>query len=161
MNGSKLDSKIERSTMNISNDSGLKRRLFARVAIGLTALALGVVAVACEQGAEGDRCNPDLSHNECNAGLVCTQPENCPESYSCPANGSSADPFCQPGCNGGLAAICEVTPDAAACQPDAGTDDAGSADGGTDSATDTGTDTGTDSSADSGSDASNDAPTGG
>jgi hypothetical protein len=141
--------------MNTSKENGLKRRLFARVAIGVAALAIGVIAVACEQGGEGDRCNPDLSHDECNAGLTCTQPVNCPENYCCPTNGSSTDPFCQPGCNGGLAAICTVDPDAAACQEDAGTDSA--SDTGADSASDTGTDSGTDSAPD----AINDAPTGG
>jgi hypothetical protein len=99
--------------MNISKVS-------KRVMIGLALALLGAIGVACEQGAEGDRCNPDLSHDECDNGLACTQPVNCPENYCCPTSGPSSDPNCQPGCNGGLAAICAADPDASACQVDSG-----------------------------------------
>src|ERR1700722_302824 len=94
--------------MNIS-------KMSKRVMIGLAVVLLGAIGVACEQGAEGDRCNPDLSHDECDNGLTCQQPVNCPENYCCPTSGKSSDPFCQPGCNGGLAAICAADPTAAEC----------------------------------------------
>jgi hypothetical protein len=72
--------------------------------IGLSAAALG-----CQQGAEGDYCNPDLSHNECNSGLVCMSPALCPESYCCPADLTGAtSPYCAEGCNGGAQAICNA-----------------------------------------------------
>jgi hypothetical protein len=75
-----------------------------------------VIALGCEQGREGDRCNPSLSHDECGSNLSCQQPENCPENYCCPISGASTNAFCQPGCNGGLEAICTATQnDAAAC----------------------------------------------
>jgi hypothetical protein len=59
-------------------------------------IAAGVVAaVGCEGGAEGDRCNPLLSHNDCNGGLTCMQPGTCAESYCCPTPASaSSNPFC-------------------------------------------------------------------
>ena len=82
----------------------------------LLAIFAALALAACEQGREGDRCNPDLSHDECNAGLSCQQPANCPENYCCPVDGESSNPFCQPGCNGGDIAICKAT-DACADAP--------------------------------------------
>jgi hypothetical protein len=100
------------------------------------------VVVACNEGGftddnvpEGDRCNPLASHNECSSGLVCTQatkPDGtgfgqgsgpiipfCPENYCCSvdSNGNinSSNPNCQPGCNGGAAAICTGAAGSAAC----------------------------------------------
>ncbi len=73
------------------------------------ALVIALLVLGCEQGREGDRCNPNLSHDECGSGLSCEQPENCPENYCCPTSGTSANPFCQPGCNGGAEAICAAT----------------------------------------------------
>jgi hypothetical protein len=71
---------------------------------------LGTAAHGCNQGREGDRCNPNLLPNagftfgenedECGSGLTCTQPMYCPENYCCPA-GPSMNPNCQPGCNDG------------------------------------------------------------
>jgi hypothetical protein len=81
-------------------------------------------SAACNQGAEGDRCNPDLSHDECNAGLSCQQPKNCPENYCCPIEGESTSAFCQPGCAGGLAAICAAEPSYDACVTEEGATDA-------------------------------------
>jgi len=80
----------------------------------LAAAALFVVTTnGCNQGAEGDRCNPALdstnpmyNEDECGAGLSCQQPMFCPENYCCPTTGTSANPSCQPGCNGGAAAGC-------------------------------------------------------
>ena len=56
----------------------------------------------------GERCvpSPPASHDECGSGLACTQPASCPENYCCPKDGTSNNPFCQPGCNGGQASIC-------------------------------------------------------
>src|SRR5580658_10056337 len=93
----------------------------------LTILLASVAAVltGCDQGAEGDRCNPDLvDSNECNGNLVCTQPASCPENYCCPPDGgASTNPNCQAGCNGGALSICEAQPDAliACIQADAAT----------------------------------------
>jgi hypothetical protein len=90
------------------------------------ALAVALAASGCAEGGggdEGERCNPALSHNECNDGLVCSQPDLCPENYCCPAAGGSSHPNCQTGCNGGAAAICTADKDPAACAfvfPDAG-----------------------------------------
>jgi hypothetical protein len=67
---------------------------------------------ACSVG-EGDACNPDLSHDECNAGLVCTTPANCANAYCCPASGMSTNGNC------------------AACPTDAGVDAAPAADSAT------------------------------
>jgi hypothetical protein len=58
---------------------------------GLAALALVLAAIlgcltGCDGGREGDRCNPDLSHNDCNDGLTCVQPSTCVENYCCPAD---------------------------------------------------------------------------
>jgi hypothetical protein len=149
--------------------------LYSRIGTALVAL-LGVgalVMAACSQGSEGDRCNPNLNagNPECNGGLTCMQPPLCPEAYCCPttADGglaSSASAWCQTGCNGGAASICNSGADAAAacefaCTNDPGdlsssassscgasTEDAGGdapseatspADGGTDAGKDTGT----------------------
>jgi len=107
-----------------------------------TLAAVTLVVVACNEGGftddnvpEGDRCNPLASHNECSSGLVCTQASKpdgtgfgqgtgpilpfCPENYCCSvdSNGNinSSNPNCQPGCNGGAAAICTAAAGSAAC----------------------------------------------
>jgi len=74
---------------------------------------------------QGDRCNPLDNHNECSSGSVCTGQGSaptipfCPENYCCSvdSNGNinSADPNCQPGCNGGAASICKANSDPGAC----------------------------------------------
>jgi hypothetical protein len=88
---------------------------FSLVGIALVALA-GTFALVggdgCNVGNEGERCNPDLSHDECNAGLSCQQPKNCPENYCCPTSGTSINPYCLPGCAGGQASICAAGGDA-------------------------------------------------
>jgi hypothetical protein len=103
------------------------------VALGLASLGLG-----CNEGEEGDYCNPELSHNECNSGLACTAASMgkattapyvftdpltwapnapCAENYCCPIKGGSDNPRCQPGCNGSAALICAADPDASyACE---------------------------------------------
>jgi hypothetical protein len=103
----------------------ITRNQAARIlAVGLVLVALGP---GCdEQGAEGDRCNPYLSHNDCNSGLICAghAPSSviipfCQENYCCPvdSNGNivSSNPNCQPGCNGSAAAICAADMDPGAC----------------------------------------------
>jgi hypothetical protein len=83
----------------------------------LIALVLGTGVTlsipACHQGDEGDRCNPARVANnddECGSGLSCQQPMNCPENYCCPTNGTSSNPWCQTGCNGGDISICLADP---------------------------------------------------
>ncbi len=97
----------------------------ARIASAIAGLGLlgALAATACSQGSEGDRCNPNLAagESECNGGLTCGSPPLCPEAYCCPtlADGGlapSRNPFCQPGCNGGAASICNSgQDDAGAC----------------------------------------------
>jgi hypothetical protein len=92
------------------------------VSTGLVGLALGAFGTGCNQGGEGDRCNPLSSSPGCSSGLHCVQPPHCPENYCCP-EGPSNDPFCQPGCNGGHAAMCAADPtqcDAATSGTDGG-----------------------------------------
>ena len=98
--------------MTIRTYQPIVRHFLFPLVIGLAAAALG-----CQQGAEGDYCNPDLSHNECNSGLSCQQPALCPESYCCPDPVTpESNAFCQTGCNGGAYAICNADPtDDAAC----------------------------------------------
>ena len=88
--------------MTIKTYEAIVRHFLFALILGLAAAALG-----CQQGEEGDYCNPDLSHNECNQGLSCQQPALCPESYCCPDPVTpESNAFCQTGCNGGAAAIC-------------------------------------------------------
>jgi hypothetical protein len=76
------------------------------VGAGSFVAVLAASLAGCDTGNEGDRCNPDLSHNECNSGLVCTQPTDCPENYCCPTDvTSSSNSYCQPGCAGGAFSI--------------------------------------------------------
>ena len=91
----------------------------SRILIGsfiLTAALVFLVGNGCDGGREGERCNPNLSHNDCDDGLTCGQPSTCVESYCCPTTGTSNNPFC----NG------------AACPPaaDAGSSQDAAADGG-------------------------------
>lgn len=102
----------------------MRTTVFAKCLCGLAA-SLVLAVLACNQGAEGDRCNPVSAadgHDECGSGLKCTTPPQCPESYCCPSNGTSSNPFCQPGCNGGAASACAAG-DVDACAPsEAGAD---------------------------------------
>jgi hypothetical protein len=113
-------------------------RAIARVCVLVAVFASSVALVGCNQGQEGDRCNPDLSHNECDKGLTCQQPPQCPENYCCPASGESSNPNCQAGCTpGGVAALCATDPAASACV-DSGTDAGADAEPAVDSAAPTG-----------------------
>lgn len=141
--------------------------LYSRIGTALVAL-LGVgalVMAACSQGSEGDRCNPDLNpgNSECNGGLTCMSPPLCPEAYCCPttADGglaASSSAWCQTGCNGGAASICNSGADAeAACafacsndpgdlgDPDAECAPTPTSDGGTDAGGDAAKEGGSDS----------------
>jgi hypothetical protein len=59
----------------------------------LSVVALTVLAHCYPSTAEGDRCNPALSHDECeNAPTVqCVTPANCAESYCCGPSSTSAN----------------------------------------------------------------------
>ncbi len=93
----------------------------AFVAALFALVVLAVVTNACLEGREGDRCNPDLAPggDECGVGLSCQMPVDCPETYCCPRAGLSESPFCQPGCAGGQASICDAGGDAD-CSSDGG-----------------------------------------
>ncbi len=106
-----------KTTALVSKMSILTRLLCELSVLGV-AFTLAAVTLGCNEGQEGDRCNPDLSHNECSSGLTCTAATNiCPENYCCPTSGVSSNPNCQPGCNGGAAAICLADPTASyACE---------------------------------------------
>ena len=97
---------------------------YSRIGMAIVVLA-GALTLGgsggCNVGNEGERCNPSLSHDECGAGLSCTQPLDCPESYCCPASGQSSNVYCQQGCNGGQDSICAAGGDAD-CPTEAGVD---------------------------------------
>ncbi len=102
-------------------------------AVGLAG-AIAVIGSGCTAeewggGGEGDRCNAALSHDECGDGLQCTQPQFCPETYCCPTSGVSGNTFCQTGCNGGAASICNADQDPDACAFVAALADAGTTPG--------------------------------
>ena len=76
---------------------------------GFVALVVALVAFglpACQQGREGDRCNPDLiqsggatpqyNEDECNtgAGLSCQVPPTCVIAVCCPSQPPYSDPNC-------------------------------------------------------------------
>jgi hypothetical protein len=96
----------------------------------LLAAAAILTLLGCEQGAQGDRCNPDLvDSDECNSGLTCVQPPSCVVNVCCPTSPPYSDPQCecianpqgsvcmQQGCN--VDAAYDGMPTGA---PDAGTD---------------------------------------
>jgi hypothetical protein len=100
--------------------------------------ALGVYA--CEQGEQGDRCNPDLiqsggatpqyNEDECHSGLACTIPPTCVIAVCCPKEPPYSDPSCACLANPGAACACSVP-----ALLDAG-DDGGGADAGGDAPAD-------------------------
>jgi hypothetical protein len=94
--------------------------------LGLALIVSSLLVGGCDEGNEGDRCNPDLSHDECNSGLVCSGPGTsqalaCVENYCCPVPASdSTNPYCNgQGCP-------------APVQTDEDAGEAGADDGGTD-----------------------------
>jgi hypothetical protein len=127
----------------------MRTTVFAKCLSGLAA-SLVLAVLACNQGSEGDRCNPITAangHDECGSGLQCTTPTNCPESYCCPSDGKSSNPFCQPGCNGGAASACAAG-DVDACAPaEAGADAPAEAQ---EAAPESGAEAGTDAPSDTG-----------
>ena len=105
--------------------------MLPRLALCLPVLlaALALMGGCYSEGREGDRCDPNRTSDECGGGLVCSGYSNvagdpgqnwlsanypiasCPEDYCCPPDLSRAtSPYCQPGCNGGAAAICATSP---------------------------------------------------
>ena len=79
------------------------------------ALLAAASLLACEQGSEGDRCNPGRAANgsdECNSGLSCVTPTSCVISVCCPA----APPYSDPQC------ACFANPEGCACNVDAAYD---------------------------------------
>jgi hypothetical protein len=96
----------------------LENRMSIIVRAGLMlAVPLAVLVLAstgCDGGREGDRCNPDLSHNDCNDGLTCIVPSTCVENYCCPTPASaSTNPYCN-GMACPMAAASTSGPDASA-----------------------------------------------
>ena len=88
-----------------------RRRLLAKSGGALLLFAmLALTGLGCDGGREGDRCNPLLSHSDCNDGLSCQQPATCAESYCCPASSSSSS---NPFCNGQGCPQTDATPPAA------------------------------------------------
>jgi hypothetical protein len=82
------------------------------VSFALAFPASGVV-LGCEQGTEGDRCNPDLvDTTECNSGLRCVTPSSCVVSVCCPVAPPYSDPQCE----------CFAHPERCACDVDAAYD---------------------------------------
>jgi hypothetical protein len=73
-----------------------RHSLFAGLcALSAVVVALVALAGGCETGGkEGDRCNPLVLQDECNARLHC-QAATCSESYCCRTDGTSGDPHCQ------------------------------------------------------------------
>jgi hypothetical protein len=106
----------------------MRTTVLAKCLSGLAA-SLVLAALACNQGSEGDRCNPITAangHDECaGGGLTCRNDiPGCPEAYCCPSDLSkSSSPFCKPGCNGGAASACnggDVDACAQACSTNPG-----------------------------------------
>ena len=95
------------------------------IALALAALTLA----ACQQGAQGDRCNPNLiqpggavpqyNEDECNSGLTCQVPPTCAIAVCCPTHPPYSDPNCE--CLANPSAACACTVPGAL---DAGSDDA-------------------------------------
>jgi hypothetical protein len=96
--------------------------------------ALGVYA--CEQGEQGDRCNPDLiqsggatpqyNEDECHSGLACTVPPTCVIAVCCPKEPPYSDPNCACLANPGAVCACSVPSLLEDAGEDGGADGAGS-----------------------------------
>jgi hypothetical protein len=116
----------ERLTMPPSIRSS--SRLAVRTCVLTVSFALATI-FACSSPSEGERCNIDLSHNECASNLACTVPTNCAYAVCCPTSGASTNPACNP-CAGEDAGDVTPTEDAAPAEDAAPTEDADAADGG-------------------------------
>jgi hypothetical protein len=137
-------------------------------AAALVAALVGLALPACDQGAEGDRCNPDLiqsggavpqyNADECGSGLSCQIPPTCGNAYCCPSSPPYTDPNCA--CLANPAAGCACTYDggiaAWLATQDAG-EDSGAGEDSAVAATDSGNDSGEGTAIDSGSDAASSA----
>lgn len=82
-------------------------------ALLLVAAGLLVLGNGCDGGREGERCNPLLSHDECDNGLSCQRPSTCAENYCCPdPASSSSNPYCNgaacPAADGGGDATAQI-----------------------------------------------------
>jgi hypothetical protein len=131
-------------------------------AAALVAALVGLALPACDQGAEGDRCNPNLiqsggavpqyNADECGSGLSCQIPPTCGNAYCCPSSPPYTDPNCA--CLANPAAGCACTYDGgvAAWLATQGEDSGAGEDSGV-AATDSGNDSGEGTAIDSGSDA--------
>jgi hypothetical protein len=91
----------------------------AGIALAAIATSVALVSACSPQQSEGARCNAGLAAGEtdCASGLACTQPSLCPENYCCPVDSKgnatpSTNSYCQTGCNGGAASICNASPGA-------------------------------------------------
>ena len=73
----------------------MSKKAFLHITVSVLVALSALVVAACDSGGEGDRCNPDLSHDECGDGLSCQQPGTCVESYCCPSDlATSSNPYC-------------------------------------------------------------------
>jgi hypothetical protein len=91
------------------------KRYSTFVRCGVVAAAVVVMGGCDLGGKEGDRCNPLVLRDECNAGLHCRL-ATCAAAYCCPTDRASSDPNCNaPGCpdnDGGVDAAADSPPDA-------------------------------------------------
>jgi len=108
----------------IGNRISLAARAASFVALAGMIVALGN---GCDGGREGERCNPALSHNDCDNGLTCQQPSTCAENYCCPADPTTST---NPYCNGAACPAVDAGPVDAGGGDDAAPGDSGTADGG-------------------------------
>jgi len=99
-----------------------RRTCIAALVAGALAAVGGAGLPGCEQGQQGDRCNPNLIENssassinggaynedECNSGLTCTVPPTCVIAVCCPAKPPYSDPNCACLANPGSLCACTV-----------------------------------------------------
>lgn len=95
--------------MNSAKIGRKRGTFFHLVGVTLVAATFFFLGVACNEGREGDRCNPDLfpGEDECGSGLTCQTPSTCVESYCCPPDAAGSK---NGYCNGTL---CPPSPPAA------------------------------------------------
>jgi hypothetical protein len=89
-------------------------------AAALVGAFAGLALPACQQGAEGDRCNPALiqsggavpayNEDECNkgSGLSCQVPPTCAIAVCCPSSPPYTDPNCACFANPSAGCACSV-----------------------------------------------------